>query len=107
MGITEYNNLIKERDNMVNKEKQEVDGFGLPSTDVRKKDNALIEAARYADKVAKWYAEFPIDISTDIVDKEVEIVEIEEPKGPSKEELEAEAKAIKKAKLQAELDALQ
>jgi len=70
---------------MVNKEQQQKDGFGLPSTDVRKKDNALLEAARIADKMAKWYAEFgPF--------KEVPILEeviVEEPKGPTEEELKA------------------
>ena len=81
---------------MVNKEAKQKDGFGLPSTDVRKKDNALIEAARIKDKKAKFYAEFgpfkgPIE--------EVLVVEIEEPKGPTEEELKAEAEAIKAEKM--------
>ena len=109
-----HNQLNRRDDNMVNKEAKQKDGFGLPSTDVRKKDNALIEAARIADKIAKWKAEFEA-----VIPKPKAVLEeaIEEPKGPTDEELEAiekakkdeaeaKAKADKKAKLQAELDAL-
>ena len=94
MGIINTNN---KRDEIMNKEAKQKDGFGLPSTDIRKKDNALVEAARIADKMAKWYAEFgPFKEVPKIED-----VVIEEPKGPSEAELKAiedEKKAILEAK---------
>ena len=99
---------------MVNKEKQTVDGFGLPSTDKRKKDNALIEAARIADKIAKWKAEFDVVIpkekgplGPDPAVEEAKLKAIEDAK-KIKEAADKAAKEIadKKAKLQAELDAL-
>ena len=102
---------------MVNKEKQTVDGFGLPSTDKRKKDNALIEAARIADKIAKWNAEFVdvIKVVKEAVVKEdndakelaAKLEEERLAKLDAVMKAEKEAKEVKKAKLQAELDALQ
>ena len=88
---------------MVNKEQKQKDGFGLPSTDVRKKDNALIEAARIADKIAKWKAEFEKVIPKVVVVSPNDILEeikVEEPKGPTKEELKViEALKVKAAKV--------
>ena len=104
---------------MVNKEAKQKDGFGLPSTDKRKKDNALIEAARIADKIAKWNAEFVdvIKVVKEAVVKEDNeaaklAAKLEEERlakldAVMKAEKEAKAKEEKKAKLQAELDALQ
>ena len=100
-------NKLKEKINMVNKEQKQKDGFGLPSTDVRKKDNALVEAARIADKMAKWKAEF---IDVPVVGKgtlnyeEPEEV-IEESKGPTKEELKALEVKEAKIKLAAQVKA--
>ena len=118
-----YTDLIIELIKMVNSEKQTKDGFGLPSTDVRKKDNALIEAARIADKIAKWKAEFEKVIPKEVVavsEKEVadkhnadikakELADKLEAERVAK--LEAVLKAEKdiadrKAELQAELDDL-
>ena len=102
---------------MANKEAKQKDGFGLPSTDVRKKDNALMEAARIADKMAKWYAEFGpfkdvpkieevVELYEDVA-KEAELAAKKLAAEKAKEvEEKVKAKADKKAKLQAELDAL-
>ena len=96
---------------LVNKEAKQKDGFGLPSTDIRKKDNALIEAARIKDKIAKWVAEFGLAVE-DIVDltkeavKEIEAEVVEEVLIVEIEESIEDLVAIKKAELQAELDAL-
>jgi hypothetical protein len=95
---------------MVNKEQKTKDGFGLPSTEPNKKENALIEAARIADKMAKWYAEFgPFKEAPKVadIDKEVEDAKKAEAERQAKlEAVLAKEKADKKAKLQAELDAL-
>ena len=69
------------------------------------KDDLLELEAKVADMKAKWKAYEESLIEPVIVEEVIEEV-IEEPKGPTNEELEAEELAAKKAKLQAELDAL-
>ena len=85
---------------MVNKEQKQKDGFGLPSTDVRKKDNKLEVEAAIKDMVAKWNA-YQESLKEPVVKEVVE--EIIEPvvKVATEKELKAledEKKAILKAK---------
>ena len=84
---------------MVNKEQKQKDGFGLPSTDVRKKDNKLEVEAAIKDMVAKWNA-YQESLKEPIVIETVEEPVVEEPKGPTKEELKViEALKVKAAKV--------
>ena len=106
MGITEYNNLIKQRDdNMVNSGKDKI-VRNARGAYPHAKDDLLELEAKVADMKAKWKAYEESLIEPVIVEEVIEEV-IE---GPTEEELktikEAEELAAKKAKLQAELDAL-
>jgi len=88
----------------MNKEAKQKDGFGLPSTDVRKKDNALVEAARIADKMAKWYAEFGPFKETPVIEEVVVVVDKEAEAKAVEAALAKKAELEKKAILKAKAD---
>ena len=97
---------------MVNKEAKQKDGFGLPSTDKRPKDNALELDAAIKDMVAKWnaYQESlivkPKKVVEEVIEGPTEEAKAEAKKLDDLADKLAKEKADKKAKLQAELDAL-
>ena len=109
MGITEYDNYIKNKRN-------EIMEMGQKPAEKEAEKIFNIEKTMALTVFKKYYPDAVISFNTPEVVKEIEIVE--EPKGPSKEEIEAlkkenarliaeeEAKAIKKAELEAALKAL-
>ena len=103
MGITEYNNYIKNKRN-------EIMEMGQKPAEKEAEKIFNIEKTMALTVFKKYYPDAVISFNTPEEVKEIEVVVVEEPKGPSKEELkvikDAEDKAIKKAELEAQLKAL-